>query len=80
MSERVLFYYAVDSGREDWWWILISEDGRSLVEHQWKDGEGKVGGDDAIPVDEFMAGDHSAAAKEELKTFQAARSKPSATG
>jgi hypothetical protein len=74
MAERVLFYLTQSGAREDKWWLLIEDDGRTLVEHEWKDGDG-MHVEDAIEAAAFLSGVHDARAQEELRTFEAGRSK-----
>ena len=74
MAERVLFYLTQSGAREDKWWLLIEDDGRSLVEHEWKDETG-AHVEDLIEARAFLAGAHDPKAQEELRTFEAGRRK-----
>lgn len=62
--------------KEDWWHFVVADDGKQYVEHEWSyvDPYGKSAGSEGttnIPVDEFLAGDHSegmkAVVREEIK-------------
>ena len=74
MAERVLFYLTQSGPREDKWWLLIEDDGRTLVEHEWKDDDG-MHVENAIEAAAFLSGSHDPKAQEELRTFEAGRSK-----
>ncbi len=56
---------------EDWWCLVVEDDGTTCVEHEWShvDPYGKRApraGTQRIPVDDFLAGDHDTAAKDNL--------------
>jgi hypothetical protein len=58
---------------EDWWYLVIEDDGSNWVEHEWSyvDRYGKHppnSGKSRFSVDEFMAADVSPAVKANLET------------
>jgi len=75
MAERIQVYQKVKGSlmeNEDWWYLVVDDNGNRHVEHEWShvDPYGKRepnSGKIKISIDDFLRGDHEAAAKEALK-------------
>lgn len=57
---------------EDWWRLVVSDDGTAHVEHEWShhDPYGKrqpSSGTETISVDAFLSGQHDNAMKDKLR-------------
>jgi len=58
---------------EDWWYLVLEDDGSCYVEHEWSYvdpyGRGKPNsGTKTFTVEEFLAGDSSEGMKSELRS------------
>ena len=59
---------------EDWWHLVTDDEGEQSVLHEWshvnpyRSGKGDSGSQ-AYSIEDFLAGDHDAAAKEKLKAL-----------
>lgn len=64
--------------KEDWWRLIVQDDGASYVEHEWShhDAYGKKkpeSGTRKVPIDEFLAGEEESAAQDALRWVLARR-------
>ena len=59
-SIHVLHSNVGPHGQGEWWRLIVEDDGRKVIEHQWSrtDASGRRGpdaGTERIPLDEFMS-------------------------
>jgi hypothetical protein len=58
--------------KEDWWRLIIQDDGDSYVEHEWSHVDAyrdskPDSGTRRVPIDDFLAGDEETAAQDALR-------------
>jgi hypothetical protein len=74
VSNTTIFYQkktGLSAVREDWWRLIIADDGEATVEHEWSQSNPYAsrppqGGKSTCTVQEFLGGQHDSIAKIEL--------------
>lgn len=77
MIETIQFHSRTQGSfgeHEDWWYLVVLDDGTSHVEHEWsyvdayRGGPGNSG-QKTYAIQDFMNGDHESNAKQKLKAL-----------